>query len=106
MKTPQQARKIARHASIASLKARLSEYLKAVKAGEEIIVTDRGRPVARITPMAGRAQWDARIEELVRAGLASPPIAPLPPDFWDMPRPADPEGRSLAALLEERAEGR
>ncbi len=95
-----------RHASIASLKARLSEYLKAVKAGEEIIVTDRGRPVARLTPVSGRAQGEARMEELIRAGLARPPIAPLPPDFWEMPRPADPEGRSLAALLEERAEGR
>ena len=95
-----------KHAPIASLKAHLSEYLKAVKAGEEIIVTDRGRPIARLTPVTGRAQGEARVEELIRAGLARPPIAPLPPDFWDMPRPADPEGRSLAALLEERAEGR
>ncbi len=106
MRTSGQTRKSTRHASIASLKARLSEYLKAVKAGEEIIVTDRGRPVARLTPVTGMAHGEARLEELIRAGLARPPIAPLPPDFWDMPRPADPEGRVLAALLEERAEGR
>ncbi len=106
MKTLRQIRKSTRHASIASLKARLSEYIKAVKAGEEIIVTDRGRPVARLTPVGGRTQGEAHMEELIRAGLARPPIAPLPPDFWEMPRPADPEGHSLAALLEERAEGR
>jgi prevent-host-death family protein len=88
------------------LKARLSEYLKAVKAGEEIIVTEHGRPVARLVPIAGKSHGDARMQELIRAGLARPPIAPLAANFWDLPRPSDPEGRVLAALLEERAEGR
>ena len=91
---------------ITSLKARLSEYLEAVKTGEEIIVTDRGRPVARVSPIAGIEDADARIAELVRAGLARPPLRPLAPEFWTLPRPKDPEGRVLAALLEERAEGR
>lgn len=91
---------------IASLKARLSEHLKAVRAGEEIIVTDRGRPVARLTPLAGERREDARLTELIQAGLARPPIAPLSADFWTLPRPADPEGRALQALLEERRDGR
>ncbi len=106
MVPPQHSRKGARHAPIASLKAHLSEYLKAVKAGEEIIVTEHGQPIARLTPIAGEAQGDARMQELVRAGLARPPIASLPADFWDLPRPADPEGRTLAYLIEERREGR
>lgn len=91
---------------ITKLKARLSEHLEAVKAGEEILVTDRGRPIARLTPIAPQEQPDARIEQLIRMGLARPPIAPLPPDIWDWPRPEDPEGRALAALIEERREGR
>jgi prevent-host-death family protein len=91
---------------ITDLKARLSEHLDAVRAGEEIIVTDRGRPVARVSPVAGAMDEDARVAELVRTGRARPPIEPLPPDFWTLPRPADPEGRVLSALLEERAEGR
>lgn len=37
---------------IAELKDRLSEHLRAVEAGEELIVTDRNRPIARIVPMA------------------------------------------------------
>ncbi len=90
---------------ITSLKARLSEYIGVVKAGEEIIVTDRGRPVARVSPVTEIVDDDARIAELVRAGLARPPLKPLPPDFWDLPRPADPEGLALKALLEEREEG-
>lgn len=35
---------------IAELKDRLSEHLRAVERGEEVIVTDRSRPIARIVP--------------------------------------------------------
>ncbi|MFQ5520338.1 MAG: type II toxin-antitoxin system Phd/YefM family antitoxin, partial [Candidatus Methylomirabilia bacterium] len=37
-------------ANVAKLKATLSEYLARVKAGEEVIVTERGKPIARIVP--------------------------------------------------------
>jgi prevent-host-death family protein len=93
-----------RRASIAELKAHLSEYVDAVRAGEEVIVTDRNKPVARLGPVA--AQGDARVMALVRAGLARPPLKPLPRNFWQLPRPRDPKGRALAALIEEREEGR
>ncbi|MGH2361251.1 MAG: type II toxin-antitoxin system Phd/YefM family antitoxin [bacterium] len=93
-------------APIAILKAKLSEYLDAVKAGEEIIVTERGQPVARISPIAASQIWDARLEHLIASGAARPPLAPLPQDFWTRPRPADPEGRALDALMEERRTGR
>jgi prevent-host-death family protein len=36
---------------IAELKDRLSEHLRAVEAGAEVIVTDRNRPIARIVPV-------------------------------------------------------
>jgi prevent-host-death family protein len=94
-----------KQASVAALKARLSEYLAAVKRGEEVIVTDRGRPVARLAPIEGMAELDARSEALIRAGLARGPTAAFPEDFFDLPRPRDPEGRSLRGLLEEREEG-
>lgn len=93
-------------ASISKLKAKLSQYLDAVREGEEILVTDRGRPVARLTPVRGAEAEDARRDWLLRSGRLWPPREPLPPDFWDAPRPSDPEGRSLFALLEEREEGR
>ncbi|MEW5934009.1 MAG: type II toxin-antitoxin system prevent-host-death family antitoxin [Bacillota bacterium] len=41
---------MARVAAIAELKARLSEYLKIVKSGTEVVVTERGNPIARIIP--------------------------------------------------------
>ncbi len=91
---------------IASLKARLSEHLRAVKAGEEIVVTERGRPIARLAPVTGEGQEEARLALLIEAGLARLPLGPLPDDFWTLPRPADPKGRALQILLEERREGR
>jgi prevent-host-death family protein len=38
-------------AAVSALKASLSEYLAGVKAGEEIIVTDRGKPIAKLMPL-------------------------------------------------------
>lgn len=47
---------------IAELKDKLSEHLRAVEAGEEVIVTDRNRPIARIIP-AGLHAPELSIEE-------------------------------------------
>lgn len=96
-----------KRASISELKARLSRYLAAVKAGEEVIVTDRGRPVARLGPVQGERGQEARLAQLIRAGQVRPPREAGPPPEPDaLDRPGDPEGRSLGALLEERASGR
>ena len=91
--------------SIGLLKARLSEYLRRAKAGEDVVVTDRGRPVARLVALEGDPALEGRMAELVGAGLARRPAERLDAGFLDLPRPADPEGRSLEAVLEERAEG-
>jgi hypothetical protein len=44
--------------------------------------------------------------ELVESGKAQRPRQPLDLDVLQRLRPSDPEGRSLEAVLEERAEGR
>ena len=92
-------------ASISDLKARLSAYLDIVRQGEEVLVTDRGRLIARLTPIRGDAREEGRRDLLLRSGRLRAPSAPLPADFWERPRPADPAGRSLAVLIEERSEG-
>lgn len=91
--------------SIGTLKARLSEYLRRAKAGEAVVVTDRGKPVARLGPLEGVAALEGRMEELARAGLVRRPVAELDARVLAEKRPEDPEGRSLEAVLEERAEG-
>lgn len=45
------------------LKARLSEHLERVAAGEVITVTSRGRRVAQIVPVPGRGQLDRGLAE-------------------------------------------
>ena len=95
-----------RTASISDLKARLSAYLDAVREGEEVLVTDRGRPIARLAPVRGAQQDVSRRDLLIRAGRLRPPSGRLPKDFYTRVLPADREGRSLTALLEERREGR
>ncbi len=99
-------KKPTRRASVAELKAQLSRFLAVVKAGEEVIVTERGKPVARLRSIEDADGENAHQVSLVRAGLARPPLRALPNDFIHRPRPADPAGRALTLLLEERAEGR
>jgi prevent-host-death family protein len=88
--------------SISDLKARLSAFIDLVRDGDEVIVTDRGRPVARLVAVRGDEQQAGQRELLLRSGRLRPPTTMLAPDFWARRRVLDPEGRSLAALLEER----
>jgi len=89
---------------VSEIKARLSEYLRRVRAGEEVLVTDRGRPVARVVPVTDRG---AHLAELERRGVLRPPAAELPAEFFDQALPASGSGGSLVdAVIEERREGR
>ena len=94
-------------AKVSELKALLSSYLARVKAGEEVIVTERGTPVARLVPIspAGDAERE-RMSRLERQGLVTIGRGRLPRGFWDRALPADPQDLVLKALLEDRAEGR
>ena len=59
---------------IRELRADLSRWIKRVRAGEEIVVTDRGEAVARILPLDGRR----KIDELIAKGLVTPAPNPQP----------------------------
>ena len=48
---------------IRDLKARLSEHIERVTRGEVITVTSRGRRVAQIVPVVGRANLDRGLAE-------------------------------------------
>jgi prevent-host-death family protein len=40
--------------SVRDLKNRLSEYLRRARAGERLVVTDRGRPIVEVCPLSRR----------------------------------------------------
>jgi prevent-host-death family protein len=90
-------------AGVAEMKAKLSEFLARVRAGDEVLITDHGRPVAKIVPVS---DWGEELAELERAGLVRAGPMRLPKGFLDLPRP-EISGPGLAeAITEERREGR
>ncbi|MGQ9626142.1 MAG: type II toxin-antitoxin system Phd/YefM family antitoxin [Anaerolineae bacterium] len=54
---------------IRELKAHLSAYLKQVKAGAILIITERGHPIGRIVPVSQKLE--ERVQELSQAGLVA-----------------------------------
>lgn len=96
-----------RVATITEVKNGLSALIDYVKSGETVVITERGIPVARIEPALSTDddEWNGRLERLQRLGilkmgsgkrvLLDPPTGPI-----------DPKASVLAALLEERREGR
>lgn len=82
------------------LKTRLGTYLRRVRGGQRIVVTEHGTPVAELRGLSpDDAGLDARLLRLQAAGLVSGPthrsLAPL--------RPVRRRGFSLAqAIVEDR----
>ena len=95
-----------RSAGIAELKASLSGYLAAVKSGEEVVITERGHPIARIVPIPPHRTASHPIEELVRAGVLNRHRKTMERDFLRRSKPQDSRGAVLQALLRERREAR
>ena len=65
-----------RAVGLKTLKNRLSEYVRLVANGETVLVTDRDRVVAELTPpSAGRSELlaDAMLAEALRRGWVTPP---------------------------------
>jgi len=74
-----------RTVNIADLKNNLSAHLERVRAGEELLVKDRNRPIARLVPLAPGQDMDSEEMELAAAGLVRLPAASLSDSFWKMP---------------------
>jgi len=59
------------------LKTHLSEYMRQVKSGRTIVITEHGRAVGRIVPAP--KSLDEQIQAMIAAGLAEWNGQPLPP---------------------------
>ncbi|MGH9836563.1 MAG: type II toxin-antitoxin system Phd/YefM family antitoxin [Blastocatellia bacterium] len=106
-----------RSVTVKELKDDVGRYLDEVLAGEEVVIKDRNKPVAKILPFSANGEIAARgakpaakkkarkplppLEEdplyitdeelaahearMIAEGRMRPPIAPLPPEFWEEP---------------------
>lgn len=96
-----------RTTTITNAKNRLSALIDQVKAGETVVILDRGTPVARLEPVVGADRSDGRLQRLERAGLLRRAVGRPPVDVIRAPGPQVPDGQSAArALIAERREGR
>jgi prevent-host-death family protein len=72
-------------ANIGELKTNLSRFVKGVKNGGKVLITERNVPVAKIVPLDKDDQYESEEAQLIAEGVLSPPRSnePLPDSFWD-----------------------
>ena len=91
------------------LKTRLGRYLRAVREGAIITVTDRGQPIAHLIPLeAEEAGIEATLDELGALGILTkgtgeplPPVSPAR-ERGDAGEPGEPIERTIARGRDER----
>jgi prevent-host-death family protein len=97
-----------KRASISEAKNNLSALIDGVKGGSPVLIVDRGRPVARLEPVADLpSDDDGRLARLVRAGVVRAGSGALRKSVLST-KPPRQTGRASAVrlLLEDRREGR
>ena len=84
-------------------KTRLGTYLRQVREGRTLTITDRGRPVATVTPadMTGQS-LEARLDRLRAEGVVTGTGQPLS----RVHKPAVLKGRPLSEIIIEDREDR
>lgn len=81
---------------IRALRQNLSVYLRRIHRGERFEVTDRGRPVALLVPLAGN---ESPLEKLIAQGRATAPKG----DLLDLEPPAGEASNAVSeALIADR----
>jgi prevent-host-death family protein len=83
---------------------RFSKAIKAVKAGKEVVLTERGKPIAVIKPIEREETLEAKLRRLEAEGLLRPALkrAPMPKPRW---KPIRIKGKPVSqSISEERDE--
>jgi len=86
-------------AGIKDAKNNLSRYLARVKTGEEVVITERGKPVARIVrEEEGKRSIRAALSPLIRRGLIALPSRALAKDHLS---PVQVPGKPVSEMVIE-----
>lgn len=82
-----------------------SKAMKAVKAGKEVILTERGKPIAVIKPLQQEETLDATIRRLEAEGILRPALkrGPMPPPTW---KPIRVKGKPMSQTISEERDER
>jgi len=87
-----------RRIGIRELRQNASQYIRLVKAGETIEVTERDVPVALLTPLPKGGEKKSRRDELIEQGL----LVPATKDWRDFnPLPPVPGEKLPSQILQE-----
>lgn len=81
---------------------RFSKAIKAVRAGKEVVLTERGRPIAVIKPIKDEGAQEAALQAMTDEGLITPAArkGPMPAPRW---RPVKVQGKPLShTIIDER----
>jgi prevent-host-death family protein len=94
-----------RTVNISDLKAQLSAHIQLVRDGEEVLVCDRNKPVARIVPVRLKDQSE-REQRLVARGVLTPPLKKRPRSVsWPEP-PGNVSDEVMEQVWREERESR
>ena len=91
--------------SVRELKRRLSEYLRRVAAGEEVVVTSHGRAVARLVPPRTRRRRASSEDELIARFRSLSWVRPGNDQKRPLPKPLvriDANEKTLAEIVSEQ----
>jgi prevent-host-death family protein len=82
-----------------------SRAIKAVRAGKEVVLTDRGRPIAVIKPIREDRTEETALQAMAAEGLITPPSrkGPMPSPRW---RPVKVKGKPLSQTVIDEREDR
>ncbi len=75
-----------------------SRAIKAVREGEEVILTERGKPIAVISPLEKKGSIASSVRKLEQAGLLRPATKTGPLPRW---RPRRIKGKPLSQTVSE-----
>ena len=81
-----------------------SRAIKAVRAGKEVVLTERGQPIAVIKPITQEHQPDAALRQMADEGLITLPTRKGPlPRFEPVPISGKPLSQTVIDERDDRA---
>jgi prevent-host-death family protein len=84
------------------LKLRLGGYIRAVRGGETIVITERGEPVAELRPLRAEKDLEGRLDAMVTAGLLTRGSGENRPNFQPVQIKGQPISRTVIEEREDR----